>query len=316
MRVWTDSTATIGICGRQGLGKLRHVDTQCLWIQQRVRDDTLTLLKVRGEDNPADLFTKHLVGADRIDKLLELFSCSFRDGRAKSAPTLRAGKGTSKGELLAAAAADLGCRPSVGPSCEEGRLSDQGTVPGGRWADVEDDEHNTTITWCDHVFNKSIAEDGTTLLNIPDAYPTQPNLLPHQHDDLEALFPRALAAPAAGDRDPDEDLSLEKVGWRVGIGSLEERHREEDREEVVLADYEKNGRGDGNETGTPGEEGVGLLAGAVGAVLPVLFCDVSCSPVCARCNHSNQPCEHVQLTRVRHKRGPFHKQWHQDENTP
>ena len=41
LRVWTDSTATIGICGRQGLGKLRHIDTQCLWIQQRVRDGTL-----------------------------------------------------------------------------------------------------------------------------------------------------------------------------------------------------------------------------------------------------------------------------------
>ena len=32
VRVWTDSTATICVCGRQGLGKLRHIDTQCLWI--------------------------------------------------------------------------------------------------------------------------------------------------------------------------------------------------------------------------------------------------------------------------------------------
>ena len=31
VRVWTDSTATMGICGRQGLGQL------CLWIQQRAR---------------------------------------------------------------------------------------------------------------------------------------------------------------------------------------------------------------------------------------------------------------------------------------
>ena len=30
MRVWTDSSATIGICSRQGLGKLRHVDTRSL----------------------------------------------------------------------------------------------------------------------------------------------------------------------------------------------------------------------------------------------------------------------------------------------
>ena len=29
-RVWTDSSAAIGICSRQGLGKLRHIDTQAL----------------------------------------------------------------------------------------------------------------------------------------------------------------------------------------------------------------------------------------------------------------------------------------------
>ena len=27
LRVWTDSSAAIGICSRQGLGKLRHLDT-------------------------------------------------------------------------------------------------------------------------------------------------------------------------------------------------------------------------------------------------------------------------------------------------
>ncbi len=34
VRVWTDSTATMGICGRQGLGKLRHVQTHTLWVQE------------------------------------------------------------------------------------------------------------------------------------------------------------------------------------------------------------------------------------------------------------------------------------------
>ena len=77
VRVWTDSTATMGICGRQGLGKLRHIDTQCLWILQRVRDKTIELRKVRGEVNPADLFTKHLTGADRVESLLGLFWVSF-----------------------------------------------------------------------------------------------------------------------------------------------------------------------------------------------------------------------------------------------
>ena len=37
VRVWTDSSATMGICGRQGFGKLRHIDTKSLWVQQKVR---------------------------------------------------------------------------------------------------------------------------------------------------------------------------------------------------------------------------------------------------------------------------------------
>ena len=100
VRVWTDSTATIGICGRQGLGKLRHIDAQCLWIQQRVRDKSLELYKVRGEDNPTDLFTKHLSSPDRIDSLLKFFGCVHRDGRFGLAPKLRKEMGTSKGEEL------------------------------------------------------------------------------------------------------------------------------------------------------------------------------------------------------------------------
>ena len=60
VRVWTDSTATLGICGRRGLGKLRHIDTQCLWIQQKVRSKAIELKKTRGGMNPADLCTKHL----------------------------------------------------------------------------------------------------------------------------------------------------------------------------------------------------------------------------------------------------------------
>ena len=36
-RVWTDSSAAIGICGRQGLGKLRLIKCHMLWVQQRLR---------------------------------------------------------------------------------------------------------------------------------------------------------------------------------------------------------------------------------------------------------------------------------------
>ena len=89
VRVWTDSSAAIGICSRQGLGKLRHIATHTLWVQERVRSKAFELRKVRGEVNPADISTKHLLGADRVESLMKLFGCEFRQGRAGSAPQLK-----------------------------------------------------------------------------------------------------------------------------------------------------------------------------------------------------------------------------------
>ena len=86
VRVWTDSSAAMGICGRSGLGKLRHVQTHTLWVQERVRTKAIELRKVNGLVNPADLFTKHLSSSDRVGQLTELFNCEYRGGRAESAP--------------------------------------------------------------------------------------------------------------------------------------------------------------------------------------------------------------------------------------
>ena len=89
VRVWTDSSAAIGICSRQGLGKLRHIDTQTLWVQEKVRTKQIILKKVHGEVNPADLLTKFLSSKDKIEQLVKLFGLEFMSGRAKSAPLLR-----------------------------------------------------------------------------------------------------------------------------------------------------------------------------------------------------------------------------------
>ena len=51
------ATAAIGICKRQGLGRVRHLATADLWLQQRVKARELLLSKVPGKDNPADVFT-------------------------------------------------------------------------------------------------------------------------------------------------------------------------------------------------------------------------------------------------------------------
>ena len=91
LRVWTDSSAAIGICSRQGLGKMRHLDTHTLWIQQAVRSRRVDLRKVPGESNPADLLTKHSHGRNKLEQLVGLFGCRHISGRAESAPALRRG---------------------------------------------------------------------------------------------------------------------------------------------------------------------------------------------------------------------------------
>ena len=180
VRVWTDSTATMGICGRQGLGKLRHIDTQCLWIQQRVRDKTIELRKVRGEVNPADLFTKHLTGADRVESLLGLFGCHFSDGRAANAPALRTGVGHESRALLA--------------------------------VDVQQ-QHVELMSHDGQQFPKTLWEDA----DVPEAFEHDVSTLPHEHADLETRFPRAMACRPQGDCDMDAYDELEKVGIELGM---------------------------------------------------------------------------------------------------
>jgi hypothetical protein len=71
--VWTDSSAALGIATRSGLGKLRLLETHTLWVQEKVRVGAIAVRKVRGDVNPADLFTKHLPSTDKIHQLTALF---------------------------------------------------------------------------------------------------------------------------------------------------------------------------------------------------------------------------------------------------
>ena len=89
VRAWTDSSAALGIATRSGLGKIRHLETHTLWLQEKVRTGAITVKKVRGEVNPADLFTKHLPSREKVHQLLNLFGCEYRDGRPAAAPLLR-----------------------------------------------------------------------------------------------------------------------------------------------------------------------------------------------------------------------------------
>ena len=55
-----DASAALAIVARQGLGKLRHLDTNYLWIQEKAAKGDLDYKKVDGVDNGADLFRKTL----------------------------------------------------------------------------------------------------------------------------------------------------------------------------------------------------------------------------------------------------------------
>ena len=84
------------------MGKLRHLETHTLWVQEKVRTKAISVRKVRGEVNPADLFTKHLPSKDKVHQLMGLFGCEYRAGRAESAPLLRpAGSSGQQGSHLA-----------------------------------------------------------------------------------------------------------------------------------------------------------------------------------------------------------------------
>ena len=101
LRIWTDSSASRGMCARQGLGKVRHLDVQELWIQQRIRNGDFDLFKVPGESNPGDLFTKASLTDQRIRSLIDILGCEFKEGRARSAPALRQEGGTRTLSLVA-----------------------------------------------------------------------------------------------------------------------------------------------------------------------------------------------------------------------
>ena len=86
-KVHTDASATLGIVRRQGLGKLRHINVQYLWLQDRTRNGDLEVQKVAGAENPADLLTKHLA-VESMLKHMAALNMEFPSGRARLAPTL------------------------------------------------------------------------------------------------------------------------------------------------------------------------------------------------------------------------------------
>ena len=89
LRLRSDATAALGIARRLGIGKIRHLDTSLLWIQQKIKDGELVVDKVLGAENPADCLTKHVDRATMV-KHLRAMGLEYEAGRADAAPELAA----------------------------------------------------------------------------------------------------------------------------------------------------------------------------------------------------------------------------------
>ena len=86
-KVHSDASAAIGMVNRTGVGRLRHVRVQFLWVQDAVREGDLKVSKVKGEENPSDLLTKH-VSAELIRRHCSTMGYEQLTSRAESAPKL------------------------------------------------------------------------------------------------------------------------------------------------------------------------------------------------------------------------------------
>ena len=92
INLFSNTTAAIGITKRGGLGKIRHLHTSYLWVQEKVQKGLVMVNKIRGSENPADVLTKYVDAKTRSTALNKL-NMKFYTGRSASAPaTIGRGK--------------------------------------------------------------------------------------------------------------------------------------------------------------------------------------------------------------------------------
>ena len=87
IRLLTDASTGQAISARKGIGKIRHLDTSQLWLQEHVHKGTIEVSKIQNVFNTADLFTKHLSRAE-VDRCMEIMNHKCMSGRSASAPNI------------------------------------------------------------------------------------------------------------------------------------------------------------------------------------------------------------------------------------
>ena len=84
-----DASAAIGIANRVGIGKVRRIEVNKLWLQEKVYEGVVEIVKVSSEENMADALTKAL-DSKGIRSHVEGIGAEVRMGRHPLAPKLSA----------------------------------------------------------------------------------------------------------------------------------------------------------------------------------------------------------------------------------
>ena len=79
----------LGISQTAGIGKVRHLRTQVLWVQECRVNERLAYHKVLEAMTPSDVVTKHVPG-ELLDEHLETIGVRIIGGRAETAPEISA----------------------------------------------------------------------------------------------------------------------------------------------------------------------------------------------------------------------------------
>lgn len=74
---YSDSSSGLSFASRRGLGRIRHVETRFLWLQERVALKHIKVSKVSTNDNPADILTKPLSYAEMSRYVERLGECAM-----------------------------------------------------------------------------------------------------------------------------------------------------------------------------------------------------------------------------------------------
>ena len=113
VEVYSDSSAARGMVRRTGIGKVRHIHVQELWVQEALKNEKFVLKAISGATNTADILTKYVDKAC-LDKHCSTLGLEARLGRASSAPQMTK-RDLSSATRLGEAAAEEECedKPAI-----------------------------------------------------------------------------------------------------------------------------------------------------------------------------------------------------------